>query len=82
MRENAPAGGHRPTIGKDLAVVVEQHDPVAEQAPSLRRVARDDVRRVTVRLVDRRTRPMMRAQLLAPVTRWSGPVLWFTLSVG
>src|SRR6266540_4057478 len=34
---------HDPAIGEDLAHVVEQHDPVAEQAPALLRVADEDV---------------------------------------
>jgi hypothetical protein len=31
-------------VGKDLAAVVEQHDPVAKQVPPLLRVAYDDLR--------------------------------------
>src|SRR5690349_2497393 len=66
MRQDAPARCHGPTVGKDLAVVVEEHDPVAEKAPSLLGVARHDVRRVAVWLVDRRARRLVRAHLLAP----------------
>jgi len=57
---NRPVWRNHATVGQDLAGVVEDDDPVAQQAPALLGVEGDGVRRVTVRVISWRTWGLMR----------------------
>lgn len=43
-----PGSRNGPPVGQQFAAVIEEHDPVAEQAPSLFGVVGDETRRVVV----------------------------------